>query len=119
MSIGWTVAIVIAGIMSGGGMAFCFLALVVSSRQAEERAKREEAERIRRVNHKSAIDDKLVRLRRAERETQIARNITREIFVAFEEMHAVLVKQDPDRWSERRAAAIRKKLEGSPNETKS
>ena len=101
MSIGWTVALVIAGIMSGGGMVFCCLALVVSGRQAEERAKREEAERIRRVNHKRAIDDKLVRLRRAERETQIARAVTRERFFEFEKMREILAEQDPLRWNER------------------
>lgn len=57
MSIGWTVALVIAGVMAGGGMVFCCLALVVSGRQAEERAKREEAERIRRADHQTTINN--------------------------------------------------------------
>ena len=131
MSIGWTVALVIAGVMSGGGMVFCCLALVVSGRQAEERAKRERAERIRRADHQTTIDDMirlneevvdnlLTDLQRARYETQIARAVTREIFFEFEKMRDVLVEQDPLRWNERvsierRAASIREKLKGSAN----
>lgn len=57
MSIGWTVAIVVAGIMSGAVLGFCCLALVVSARQAEERSKRVKAERIRLADHKAAINN--------------------------------------------------------------
>lgn len=126
MSIGWTVALVVAGIMSGGVLGFCYLALVVSGRQNEERLKREQAERLILTNHKAEIDD-LVRVHkvRVDRhltelysmrfEAQIARAIRIELSEDLEKMREVLVQQDPLRWSERvslqqRAAAIRKKL---------
>ncbi len=117
-----------AGIILGGVVAFCCLALVVSARQAEERSKRGTAERIRLADHKAAIDylvrahklmvDRhLAELHSMRFEAQIARDIRIELSNDLEEMREVLVRQDPDRWSEtrslqQRVAAIRKRLGG-------
>lgn len=84
MSIGWTVALVIAGIMSGAVLGFCCLALVVSSRRSEERVEREMADRVCRFKHrtevneivhanKAMIDSMLTELQRARHEKEIDR----------------------------------------------